>query len=88
MTKEELEVLRLKLQLQVHLELIRALYSALAGTSPALAQRFREGFQTARKERQQLALDGLQPGYSDLVAAEYQEALEDALSFIEEVVSA
>jgi hypothetical protein len=83
MTEQELTILRLNLKIEVHLFLLRGLYSALANISPDASKAFRDRFAALRQEHGKIAIQGLAPGYSDLVAAEYQEALEDALSNIE-----
>lgn len=84
MTEAELEAVRLKLRIEVHLVLIRMIYSGLANISPAAAQALREKFESLRQDHEKIALRGIPPAYSDLLSAEYQEALGDALSFIEE----
>ena len=83
MTEQELEVLRLKLQILVLQELVRMLYSGLANTSPAVAQTLRDQFAKLRKKHAQVALKNVPPEYSDMLAAEYQTALEDLLSLVE-----
>ena len=84
MNEAELEILRLKMRAEVHLVLLRALYTGLANSSPTVAPSLRERFEALRKDHGRIAIPGLAAGYSDLVAGEYQEALNDALSFIED----
>jgi len=79
----DLEIFRLKMRLEVHLVLIRGLYTGLANTSPNGGQALLAKFAALRQEHQKIAIPGLKEGYSDLVAGEYQEALEEALSWIE-----
>ncbi len=63
--------------------LIRKLYTGLAALSPNGAQILRDQFLRLRQEHEKIALPGVSPEYSDLVAAEYQEALDDLLTYIE-----
>jgi hypothetical protein len=83
MTTGELEILRLKLSLEVHRVLLRGLYIAAANSIPGGAQACRDRFAALRKEHAKIVIPGIPPEYSDMVTAEYQEALEDALSSIE-----
>ena len=83
MSKEELEILRLKVKIEVLLMLVRGLYTGLANTSLIASATVRENFAEMRKEHSKIAIPNLPAGYSDLLAGEYQEALEDALSQIE-----
>jgi hypothetical protein len=83
MTEVELEILRLRLRVEVHQELLRGLYTGLANSSPTAAQVFRDQFAILRQERSKIAIRSLSPATSDMIAAEYQEALEDVLSNIE-----
>lgn len=84
MTEAELEICRLKMKFEVHLVLLHGLYTGLANSSPSAGQALREKFAALRQEHAKIAISNLPEGYSDLFAAEYQEALEDALSSIEE----
>jgi len=83
MTESELEILRIKMRLEVHQVLLRMLYTGLANSSPNGTQPYRDKFDALRKEHGKIAVPGLAPEYSDLISAEYQEALDDALSDIE-----
>lgn len=83
MTEGELEILRLKLRLDVHQVLLRCLYTALANSVPGGAQAYRDRFSALREEHSKIAIPRIPPEYSDMVSAEYQEALEDTLSHIE-----
>ena len=84
MTEAELEIFRLKMKLEVHLVLLRGLYTGLANSSPAAGKALRERFEALRKDHGGIAFQKLREGYSDMLAAEYQEALDDALSSIED----
>jgi hypothetical protein len=59
------------------------LYTGLANSSPTAAQAFRDQFARLRQDHSKIALKGMTPEYSDLIAAEHQEALDDILTFIE-----
>lgn len=83
MTEGELEILRLKLKIEALQVLIRMLYIGWANISPAGAQTLRDQFARLREEHGKIALPGTTPEISDLISAEYQEALDDVLAFIE-----
>jgi hypothetical protein len=83
MTETELEILRLKLRLEVHRVLLRGLYTMWANTSPAAAQAQLDRFAALRAEHAKIVIPSLRPEYSDLIAEEYQDALDDTLSAIE-----
>ena len=83
MTPEELETFRLKAQLEVLRVLVRGLYTGLANQSESSAVSLHELFAEIRKRHSKVVLKGLAPALSDLFSAEYQEALEDLLAFIE-----
>ena len=84
MTEAELEIFRLKMKLEVHLVLLRGLYTGLANSSPTAGQALQDRFEALRKDHGRIVFQKLREGYSDMLAAEYQEALEDALSSIED----
>ena len=83
MSPQELDLLRVKVKLEVMLTLHRGLYTGLANSSPAAMEAMKIQFSNLRNGHAQIAIKGLAPEYSDMVSGEYQEALEDALSFIE-----
>jgi hypothetical protein len=83
MTETELEILRLRLRAEVHQLLLRGLYTGLANSSPTAAQEYRRQFAALRKQHSQLAIRGVDAAQSELIAGEFQEALEDVLSNIE-----
>lgn len=56
MTEPELEILRLKLSLEVHRVLLRGLYTMLANTSPAAAQAQRDRFAELRASHATIAI--------------------------------
>jgi hypothetical protein len=83
-TPKELESFRMKMQLEALRVLVQGLYSALANSSPEASANLRERFAELRRSHGQVVIKGVDPAYSDMLAAEYQSALEDLLSSIEE----
>ena len=83
MTESELETLRLKMRLEAHQVLLRMMFVGWASISPNGGQTLRGQFARLRAEHAKIAIPGMKPEYSDLVSAEYQEALDDILSDIE-----
>lgn len=83
MTAEELEIFKLKAQLEALRVLVRGLYTALANNSPSEAQALRGQFAALRLDHSKIVLKGVSPEYSDMLSSEYQSSLEDLLSFIE-----
>ncbi|MGO9263441.1 MAG: hypothetical protein ACLQBA_00910 [Candidatus Binataceae bacterium] len=83
MTPAELEILRFRVQLEALRVLVRGLYTGIANSSPTAPAILRERFAALRNEHGKIALKGTTPEQSDLIAAEYQEALDDLLQFIE-----
>ena len=73
MTEAQLELLRIRLQIEAIRVLVRGLYTGLARSSPTASQAFRARFAELRKSHSMIALPGIPPEYSDLVAGEYQE---------------
>lgn len=83
MTEEELEIIRLKAQLEALRVLVRFLYIALGNSSHTAATTLLAKFQELRQEHGNIVLSDRPAVESDMVAAEYQEALNEFLSFIE-----
>lgn len=79
----ELDLFRLKVQLEVLRVLLRGLCTGLANSSPSAAEFVRAHFANLRTRHSNLSLHRTDPALSDLFSAEYQEALNDLLSFIE-----
>jgi hypothetical protein len=88
MTEADLDLLRLKFKVEVQHVLIKALYISLARTAPNGRKMLEDQFAMLRQVHSQVAPKGLDPAYSDLVAAEYQEALDDTLLDIETALKA
>lgn len=85
MTEQELEVIRVNLRIEVLKILVGGLYTALAKQSPSAAQALLTKFAEIRQDHSKIALKGLVPEYSNLIAAEYQEALDEMLGSIEQM---
>jgi hypothetical protein len=83
LTPEELEIFRLKVQLEALRVIVRALFLTIAKSSTTGPQILQDRFDDLRREHGKIMIPGLRPGYSDMLSAEYQEALKDLLSFIE-----
>jgi hypothetical protein len=83
MTEDELEVLRLKVRIVVLESLVHALCTVLARTLPGARQAMLDQFQLFRQKQSQVVLPGFPPEISDMVAGEYQEALDDVLKAAE-----
>lgn len=83
MTEAELEILRLRLRVEIHQMLLRGLYTGLANIGPTAAQMCRDQFAALRRDHAKIVIPGLLPGWSDMIAGEHQEILEDVLSNIE-----
>ena len=88
MSPEELELMRIKIKSDILLTLLRGLYTGLANSSPSAREALKLNFAALRKQHSIVAIKGIDPAYSDMVAGESQEALEDALSFIESGIRA
>ncbi len=84
MTEHELEILKLNVRIQALEVLVRMLYSGLANSSPSAAQVLLEKLSSLRQEHAKIVLKVHSPEISDLVAGEYQEALDNLLKFIED----
>ena len=83
MTESELEILRIKVSIVALRVAVYGLYVGMANSSPTAAKAIREKFASVRKEYDKIALSGVGPEMSDTVAAEYREALDELLTFIE-----
>lgn len=84
MTEQELELLRLKLRIEALQVLVRGIYIGLAALSPDAPQALRVKFEALRRETSLIVLKQYPPEYSDMISGEYQTAINDLLSFIEQ----
>jgi hypothetical protein len=84
MTEHELEIVKLKSQMQALQLVVRVLCSALGRTFPTFGPSLLETGKHAQEEYSKIALKGYPPELSDLIAGEYQEALDDLLKYIED----
>jgi hypothetical protein len=87
MTEDELEMFRLKVRVEALRVLVRGLYTGLANSSPNGGQAVRERFAALRAKHSKVVISGIAPEYSDMLASEYEEALEDLLKYIESGLS-
>lgn len=83
MTEQELEIIRLRIRLDVQQVLTHNLYTLLANSSPGLAHGFRQIFATLRAKQYDIVFKQVNPVYSDMMIGEYQEALDEYLNGIE-----
>jgi hypothetical protein len=83
LTETELQTLRIIVSITAIRTLLRECFIEIAGTSPNRACRYREIFAALRSEQPTLALNGIDPALQELAANEYQEALDELLSYIE-----
>lgn len=83
MTDAELQTFRQDMKIEVIRVLLRGLYTGLANSSPTGGTMVRNRFEELRKEHAKIALPGLPEGYSDMLAGEYQVALDETIAFIE-----
>ena len=83
MSPQELELMQMKIKTEVLLTLLRGLYTCLANISPDARLAVVKIFSNLRKEHSLIAIKGVPAEYSDMVAAEAQEALDDVLKYIE-----
>ena len=82
MTEKELEIVRLKAKILALETVLSTLFSALGRTFPSFSQSFRETGNAMKEEYSMLAVKGYPPELSDLLAGEYQEALDELLKFL------
>ena len=84
MTKDQLEILKLKSQIQALQVVLSMICAALGRTFPSFSESLQETGNQLRESHSKIALKGYPPELSDLIAGEYQEALDDILNFIED----
>ena len=84
MTPEELANIRLNARVEILTTMMRGLYVALAHTAPSVADSMRETFSKLRTSSLQMTLNDTHPAMSDLLAGEYQEVLNEILTFFED----
>lgn len=85
MTEQELETIRIRIRLEIFRMLFSNVYTWLARlSSPNVAPILLESFEELRKSHSRVFLTGVAPEYSDMMSAEYQEALDEILKQIED----
>jgi len=83
LTAAELQTLRIIVSITAIRTLLRECFIEMASASPERECRYREMFATLRSRQQPLALDGIDSVLRDLATHEYQDALDELLSYIE-----
>lgn len=83
MTPEELEIVRFKVKILALETVLDSFCNAVASSSPTAPAALRMKFQDFRKKHSKIVLPGYSAEYSDLLAGEYQEALDDILTKLE-----
>lgn len=82
MTEQELIVFRLKAQIYAYEMVLEAALSSLERASPIALAEFQEKANLQREHIQRIYLQNVDPAYSDLATAEFQQAFESVLSLI------
>ena len=80
MTPEELEVFRLRVRIMACEFVLKSFYNSAVGNSLAARQPFHDRFLEFQKMHSTVSLKGYPAELSDLASAEYQEALDDLLT--------
>jgi hypothetical protein len=84
MTEQELEIVRLKMKIEALSLIFFGVCNALGRTSPAFLPSLLKTAKEKQTEYQSIALKGVSPEVSDLMAAEFQEAFADLISVMEQ----
>lgn len=87
MTEIDLKFLKLNCRAEATEIMLVALLSALSRSAPSFAQSLLETGSQMREEYSRISFPGMPPEYSDLYAAEMQEAIDSLLSRIENRLS-
>ena len=80
MTEQELEVIKLKLRLEAASVCLLTLSRSLALHFPAFGERLSNDLKTLSQENAHLVFKSMKPEYSDMLASEYQDALNKLIS--------
>lgn len=83
MTPEELQIIQLRSQILATQTVLIGLIRALARSSPNAKLSLRETVNNLRNQYSQMTIPGMPAEYSDLLAAEFQSALDDLIKLIE-----
>lgn len=83
MTNNELEIVKLRSQILALETILSMLCSALGRSFPSFSQSFHETGKLLKEEHSKVLLKGYSPEMSDLLAGEYQDALDSLLKYIE-----
>ena len=87
MTEQELETLRAKMRAEASTVFLFAVLESLARISPAGLPSLLGSAKQKQNEYQQIAVRGLPPEYSDLLAGEFQDAFSDLIKQIEKTLA-
>ena len=83
MTEQELEIVKLKMKIEALSLVFFGVCNALGRASPAFVPSLLSTVKEKQIEYQSIALKGISPEISDLMAAEFQEAFDDLISLME-----
>lgn len=83
MTEQELEIVRLKIRLDAQAVILFAACNAMGRTFPTFLPSLLQTAKEKQTEYQSVALKGVSPELSDLMAGEFQEAFADLIAFME-----
>ena len=83
MTESDLQTLRIIVSITAIRTLLRECLAEMAAVSPERGHRYREIFAKLRSRQQPFALNGIDADLQDLATAEYQNALDELLSYVE-----
>ena len=83
MTEQELEIVKLKMKIEALSLVFFGVCNALGRAYPAFVPSLLSTVKEKQIEYQSIALKGISPEISDLMAAEFQEAFDDLISLME-----
>lgn len=83
MTKEELETMRLQFKIEALTVCLSTLLRALSQASPVFAESFLHSAKKTQNEYLKIVLRQHEASTSDMVAAEFQDAFDDLIKFLE-----
>ena len=87
MTEQELELVRAKMKTEALTVLVLALCNVLSRSSTAFLPSLLDSAKQKQNQYQQIAVHGLPPEYSDLLAGEFQDAFSDLIKLIEKSIA-
>ena len=87
MTEQELELVRAKMKTEALTVLVLALCNVLSRSSTAFLPSLLDSAKQKQNQYQKIAVHGLSPEYSDLLAGEFQDAFSDLIGLMEKSLS-